>query len=62
VNDIYVVCDCGGGTVVSWLSCCVTLLTVKDVITYKVSSISPFEFGECIEGDGEINTILCVGF
>ncbi|GAB1312154.1 hypothetical protein MFIFM68171_02364 [Madurella fahalii] len=37
-NDVFVICDAGGGTV--------------DLISYRVTSVDPFEVVECIQGTG----------
>ncbi|KAH6660387.1 hypothetical protein BKA67DRAFT_634255 [Truncatella angustata] len=39
-GEVFIVCDCGGGTV--------------DIISYKVNSIEPFRLGEAAKGDGKL--------
>lgn len=39
-NDIYLICDAGGGTV--------------DAISYEVQSLSPMRLVECVEGKGDL--------
>ncbi|CAP68182.1 uncharacterized protein PODANS_7_4940, partial [Podospora anserina S mat+] len=41
IQESFVVCDAGGGTV--------------DVISYTVKSLSPFRIGECVNGDGKLS-------
>ncbi|KAH6629361.1 hypothetical protein C7974DRAFT_394309 [Boeremia exigua] len=40
VNDFFVVCDAGGGTV--------------DVISYQIQSLNPLRLKECVEGEGDL--------
>ncbi|KAI1843813.1 hypothetical protein JX266_010072 [Neoarthrinium moseri] len=40
VGEVFIVCDCGGGTV--------------DIISYKVKSIEPFRLEEAAKGDGKL--------
>ncbi|KAF2671144.1 hypothetical protein BT63DRAFT_423384 [Microthyrium microscopicum] len=40
LNDVFIVCDCGGGTV--------------DIITYKITSLNPLKFEECVKGKGKL--------
>ncbi|KAI0124242.1 hypothetical protein BJ170DRAFT_712255 [Xylariales sp. AK1849] len=61
VDDTFTVCDCGGGTVVSyWIA---TLFipfseelieSGQDIISYKVEKLEPLAVSECVEGDGAL--------
>ena len=50
-----VICDAGGGTVVSYDQICARkpLIQPKDLISYMVESTDPFGVKECVRGDGE---------
>ena len=56
VGDIIIVCDAGGGTVVSHY--CREAVSgsankEQDVISYRIESISPLRVGECVKGNGK---------
>jgi actin-like ATPase involved in cell morphogenesis len=57
-GNVYVVCDAGGGTVVSPLLSIyntanqVNLRLKQDLITYEIESIDPVRMREAVEGQG----------
>ncbi|RDA89231.1 hypothetical protein CP532_0588 [Ophiocordyceps camponoti-leonardi (nom. inval.)] len=63
-NDHFVVCDAGGGTVVSFvliLASILSLLTFeKDLITYKCHRESPMQLQESVKGDGNFRGAICL--
>ena len=65
-GNVYVVCDAGGGTVVSLVSILSSYLvsfskvaTLKDLICYKVVSTKPIVLEEAVEGTGKPFKIIC---
>lgn len=45
-NDIFVICDAGGGTL--------------DVISYEVESLDPMKLTECVEGKGDLGGAIFI--
>jgi hypothetical protein len=56
-----VICDAGGGTVVSYDHICArqVLIQPKDLISYVVESTDPFMVKECVRGDGKFWFGVC---
>ncbi|RDI80134.1 hypothetical protein Vi05172_g9924 [Venturia inaequalis] len=55
-GDCFVVCDAGGGTVVSSVGMqnVRLLISAKDLISYKILTVDPLRVEECAVGDGEL--------
>jgi hypothetical protein len=54
-GDVFVVCDAGGGTVVSsplGESGLPLKRKLQDLISYEVTQINPIKIKECVEGSG----------
>lgn len=61
VGETFIVCDCGGGTVVGYSPShdAPHMLTyTQDIISYKVKSVEPFQIEEAVMGEGKIPQIF----